>query len=126
MLIEEFTRTLNKYGKQRIPFLFLVDFEMQKPLVFPLDSISGDKLLYNINGRTNAGDQEYREKRDARLVKFPISFAEYQTKYDRVKAHLAYGDSYLTNLTAKTRITTPLSLKDMFFMSGYTLICSGT
>lgn len=117
MLIEEFTSALNEYGKQRIPFFFLVDFEMQKPLVFPLEAIDRANILYHINGRTNVGDPAPHEKQDANLVKFPIAFAEYERKYNRVTSHLAYGDSYLTNLTVRTRIDTALSLKEMFFIS---------
>lgn len=113
MSIEDFTRTLNAYGARRIPFLFLVDFEMQKPLVLPLDAIDDNVILYHINGKTNARKHSAIAAHP-NLHKFPISFEEYKKRYDVVQSHLAYGDSYLTNLTVKTRITTSLSLKDIF------------
>lgn len=117
MLIEEFTGTLNEYGSRGIPFLFLVDFEMQNPLVFPLEEIDRGNILYDINGRTNVGTPGPRKKQHADLVKFPVPFEEYERKFNRVKSHLVYGDSYLTNLTVRTRISTSLSLKEIFFMS---------
>lgn len=116
MLLQEFTRTLNAYGTQRIPFLFLVDFEMQHPQVFLLDDINANKLLFDINGHTNVGRIDLRSI-DCHLLKYPISFDEYSTKYDLVRSHLAYGDSYLTNLTVKTRIETALSLREIFSIS---------
>lgn len=116
MLIDEFIATLNEYGFRRIPFLFMVDFEMQDPQVFRLDALDPSLLLYDVNGHTNVHGINGGSI-DPRLEKFPISFDEYHLKYDVVKRHLAYGDSYLTNLTIKTRIHTPLSLREIFAVS---------
>lgn len=116
MSITEFGRTLNEWGALRIPFLFLVDFEMVKPLVYRLDGIDSDAMLYNINGITNAVNHGSAKKR-IELWKIPPSFAEYKAKYESVRSHLAYGDSYLTNLTIKTEVRTALTLRDIFFAS---------
>jgi para-aminobenzoate synthetase component 1 len=113
--IAEFAETLNKWGNERTPFLFLVDFEMDKPLVFRLPEINADDLLYDINGVTNS--QGTLARRSIDFIKFPPSFTDYKTKYDKVRSHLAYGDSYLTNLTIKTAVETQLSLREMFFIS---------
>lgn len=116
MSIGEFIKTLNAWGRQRIPYLFLVDFEMEKPLVYPLSEIKPDTLLYSINGRTNCAPGAIG-KRTIDFAKFPLPYHHYKKKYDEVHARLAYGDSYLTNLTIKTRIGTDLSLKEIFFLS---------
>ena len=116
MLLKEFAETLNEWGRRKVPFLFLVDFEMEKPLVFPLKEIDSGKILYDINGHTNApASTPARKAID--FIKFPPAFKEYKSKYDKVRAHLAYGDSYLTNLTIKTKVRTALSLKEIFFLS---------
>ena len=52
--IQEFAGTLNEWGKQQIPFLCLVDFEMEKPLAFRLDEVNPEKILYEVNGVSNA------------------------------------------------------------------------
>lgn len=117
MLIKDFARTLNEYGAQRIPFLFLVDFEMQHPLVFKLDTVDPQRLLYSIDGQSNAGPDELATLSRTDLQKFPISFEDYRHRYDIVRSHLAYGDTYLTNLTVKTRIQTALSLREIFSIS---------
>ncbi|HZX75109.1 MAG TPA: aminodeoxychorismate synthase component I, partial [Cyclobacteriaceae bacterium] len=44
----------------------------------------------------------------------PISFEEYKKKFNKVFHHLSYGDSFLTNLTVKTRIETNNSLRQLF------------
>lgn len=38
----------------------------------------------------------------------------YQAKFDRVSAHLLRGDSFLTNLTIKTRVHTGYTLREVF------------
>lgn len=116
MSIEEFAKTLNAWGAEKIPCLFLVDFEMEKPLVYPLKEIRPDTISYDLNGRANCILPVTGKKRFD-FIKFPPSYYEYKRKYDQVHAHLAYGDSYLTNLTIKTRVKTDLSLKELFFVS---------
>ena len=116
MSIEEFAETLNDWGRKRTPFLFLVDFEMQKPLAFPLHSIEAGNLLYDINGIRNAPPDLF-ERKPIRFFKFPQPYNSYKKKYDQVWSHLTYGDSYLTNLTIKTKIRMQLSLREVFFLS---------
>jgi para-aminobenzoate synthetase component 1 len=114
--IREFAEILNDWGSKGIPFLFLVDFEMKKPLVFRMDEIDNEKLLYDLGGVTNC-TLPRMEKATFDFIKFPLTFSEYEKKYEMVRSHLVYGDSYLTNLTVKTRIKTSLSLKDIFLIS---------
>ena len=116
MSISDFARTLNDLGTQGKRFLFLVDFEMEKPLVIPLDKTDNTRMLYDINGVTNVFSIPPSGK-NAALKKTPIAFSDYRMRYDIVRSNLLYGDSYLTNLTIKTRIQSEVSLKEMFFIS---------
>lgn len=116
MSLEKFAEILNAWGGQGRPFLFLVDFEMNKPLVFSLDEIEPEKLLYDLNGVTNC-PQQLPENQNVGLLKFPSPFRDYKKKYDQVRSHLAYGDSYLTNLTIKTKVRTQSSLRDIFLLA---------
>jgi hypothetical protein len=34
--------TMNEYGRREIPFLFILDFELQKPVVIPLADMPDD------------------------------------------------------------------------------------
>ena len=116
MSITEFAGKMNAWGGRGNPFLFMVDFEMQRPMIFPLTDIDRGKLLYHVNGKTNA-DPGPSGIQSADLTRFPIPFEEYKKKFQKVKAHLSFGDSYLTNLTVKTRVTTPRSLREIFHIS---------
>jgi para-aminobenzoate synthetase component 1 len=117
MSIREFAAKLNEWGAQRIPFLFLVDFELQKPLAYELHDINPEKLLFNLNGFSNIPEGLTAEHKAIDLIKFPQTFRDYRKKYDHVFSRLLFGDSYLTNLTIKTRVRTDYSLKDIFLIS---------
>jgi para-aminobenzoate synthetase component 1 len=114
--IEEFKNTLNTLGASRVPFLFMVDFEMQKPLVFKLDEIDKKSILFNINGYTNVEDAHEPATVPA-LKKNPITLAQYKQKFDIVYDRLCYGDSYLTNLTVQTPIDNNNSFNVLFHKS---------
>lgn len=116
MSIDEFTGTLNEWGSQRIPFLFLVDFEMKKPLAFRLSEVDPEKLMYNFNGVTNAPAQEV-SRHAFEFQKFPLSLAAFGNKFSEVMRHLEYGDSYLTNLTVRTALDINLPLSTLFHIS---------
>lgn len=116
MSIETFRQQMNTLGRAKVPFLFVVDFEMQKPVLMKLDEIDSSQVLYNLNGFTNAGNKTVEPERLI-MQKIPVPLTEYQRKFDAVFSHLEYGDSFLTNLTVKTQISINLSLRDIFFLS---------
>ncbi|MDE3955635.1 aminodeoxychorismate synthase component I, partial [Glaesserella parasuis] len=33
--MQQFIQLANQYGKMRLPFFFFIDFEKQKPLIYP-------------------------------------------------------------------------------------------
>lgn len=114
--IDDFIKTLNEYGATKRPFLFLVDFEMQKPMVFAMEELSTGRILYDVNGKTNFSPP-VRTLEAVDFIKFPPTFEDYKSKFDTVWSRLIYGDSYLTNLTIKTRVRTQYSLKELFYLS---------
>jgi para-aminobenzoate synthetase component 1 len=116
MTIEEFSSTLNRLGGERVPFLFLIDFEMRKPVVITLDNVNNNDILFDIQGFTNA-PAKHDVQHDLSLEKYPITFDEYKRKFDFVFDRLSYGDSFLTNLTASTEIKINISLRELFFSS---------
>src|SRR5690242_5831166 len=116
MTIDEFRLQLNEWGKNKIPFLFLVDFELKKPLAFKLSEVDSSQILFDCNGLSN----QESSKTTASSIPFsktPVSFSDYEKKFNKVFKRLEYGDSYLTNLTVKTKLDLQTSLKDLFFIS---------
>lgn len=116
MHIGEFSERMNSLANAGTPFLFMIDFEMQKPEIFPLHGIDRHEILYEVNGNTN-GSACGVLPRALRLDKIPISSDAYNAKFQQVYDHLSYGDSYLTNLTIKTEVAIPFTLAELFYAS---------
>lgn len=118
MLLSEFTAKMNEWGQQQVPFLFVVDFEMRKPVLIRLDEVNREKIRFEINGFTNARGETIPWEKGGDVVEIqPIPFSTYNEKFQKVFAHLSYGDSYLTNLTTSTRIKLTSSLYDLYLKS---------
>lgn len=110
--MKDFIETINKWSFDKTPFLFLIDFEMQKPIAFRLADISPDEFMYDFNGITNVDKQHF--EKELQLQKFPHPFADYEKKFHQVLKAIQRGDSYLTNLTVRTPIKINCSLADIF------------
>jgi len=124
MTISEFKTALNTWGQRKVPFLFWIDFELEKPMAVKLDQVDSRRILFEINGFTNTKPRFLnnlplpRERAGVRgLKKKPISLSDYKSKFNKVLYHLNYGDSFLTNLTVKTEIEIDQSLQDLFHIS---------
>lgn len=115
-MLTEFTRQLNEWGKTGTPFLFLIDFELQKPLAFSLDAIDPTLLRFNLNGFTN-NEVTFHSKDRIEIQSSPISASAYQQKFEKVYTHLTQGNSFLTNLTIRTPIQVNKTLEELFSLS---------
>ncbi len=98
---------MNRLGSKRIPFLFIIDFDMWRPVILPLAEVDPAEIRYNFNGRTNdpppaAGSGTHMPALS--IVPHPVSFEAYREKFDAIQRHLKDGDSYLVNLTQPTPI----------------------
>jgi para-aminobenzoate synthetase component 1 len=102
---------LNKWGKEKKPFIFLIDFECRRPIAWLVDDCSDD-FKYNFQGFTNHLPKT--ERKEFQFDKFPISLEAYAVKFNKVIEHIAYGNSFLINLTCVTPIKTDLLHQDIF------------
>ena len=107
---------MNTWAEMGIPFLFIIDFELNNPLIFRLDEINPQRLLYNINGVTNCDNNKCLRKQ-LHLVKYPEKYEDYLIKFNKVKEEIAFGNSYLLNLTCSTPIDLNLTLLEVYLMS---------
>ena len=98
------TELFNECWKKREPFAFIIDFELKKPRLWKLPS---EEILFDF-GNTKKGNTP------TTLTHQAISLDQYRKKFDIVMDHLLYGDSFLTNLTIKTKINVDLSLENIF------------
>lgn len=103
---------MNDLGRKGIPFLFLIDFEMEK-IIICIDFDQETSLVFDINGVTNIKAQKAHNN-DFYFDSFPISKADYKVGYEKVMNEIQIGNSFLLNLTYPTRLMSNLSLNDIF------------
>ncbi|WP_420868449.1 aminodeoxychorismate synthase component I [Arcobacter vandammei] len=65
-------------------------------------------IKYELNSFNNTLKKEFF------FNKFPISFESYKEKFEKIKEEIKRGNSYLLNLTSKTKIETNLSLDEIY------------
>lgn len=108
---------MNKWGAERIPFLFAIDFLQKVPFVIPLSQVNPEEILFDIRDfAKNYTTVEILNELPI-IKKNPISKTAYANKFENVLSHLHKGNSFLVNLTCKTPIKCNLSLKEIFYAS---------
>lgn len=108
---------MNTFGRQDIPFLFIIDYKQEHSFVEALTKIDTSACLYQFGETGNAPDTDtrYAGRIDWEFV--PPLPTDYRRSFDIVKRNLLDGNSYLTNLTCKVPLRTNLTLKDIFLHS---------
>lgn len=99
---------LNEYGSLKEPFLFIVSYDLQKNYIEKLSKLPSN-IKYKINESPNS-----KMAFKTFLQKEPISFKEYKKKFDILQEEIKAGNSYLANLTCKTKIKTEYSLEEIY------------
>jgi len=105
---------MNNLGAQGKPFVFIVDFDFEKPLVF--EPRGTPDLLWKTPFASNFVPENIPEKPVVWDIS-PVGFDRYQQAFDNVSQHIRIGDTYLLNLTMPTRVKTNLSLDELFYLS---------
>lgn len=106
---------MNEWGGQNMPFFFMIDFELQKPLLYLLDEIP-NSISFNLNG-VKINEPTLIENKSFKFDPVPIGFTTYKKAFDKVLKELNYGNSYLLNLTCQTPINTNLDLATIYARS---------
>ena len=107
---------LNHYAKNKIPVLFILDFELLETIIIKLEQVDANRVLYDINGIRNYLPPKCLDRKII-FLKHPISIGEYEKAFYKVQEEQKKGNSYLVNLTFPTKIETNLSLKEIFYYS---------
>jgi len=85
----------------------MISYDLTQSVVCPLKKLP-PFIKYEINKKVNSSNQNLV------LKKYPIAFKTYQKKFQALQEQIRAGNSYLLNLTAKTRIETALSLDEIY------------
>ncbi len=118
---------MNEAGSRGYPFLFVVDFEMQNGLFVENPMKQSAVLFRTPHGCNISVEDIYQKSKSACFIADPILYAEYKRRFDVVMAGLKRGDSFLTNLTVATPVSTDLTFDEIFMMSTspYALLLPG-
>jgi para-aminobenzoate synthetase component 1 len=94
-------------GRKKEPFLFIISYNKSKIYASSLKSLDSNIKYSFSNKPSNIG-----KKSD--LKKYPVSYKKYLESFNRVIENIKDGNTYLLNLTFKSKIETNLSLEDIF------------
>lgn len=114
--MQQFIQIANQYGKMRLPFFFLIDFEKQKPLIYPLSEIEDKGLYFDFNGQQKF-IQSLKINENFELEIISPDYPQYKKAFDFVQQQIQIGNSYLLNLTQQTEIKTNYHLAQIFQQS---------
>ena len=107
---------INILGNRRIPFLFIIDYELRQPVIIPLEQVNPDEILYSINGISNTTTLE--PPRNKLLFNYtPVDYTRYQKAFGLVQKHIRHGNSFLLNLTMPSKVACNYTLKEIFHLS---------
>jgi para-aminobenzoate synthetase component 1 len=107
--------TMNEYGRREIPFLFILDFELQKPVVIPLADMPDD-ILYKLSDVKN---YELHGTKSKPLIfnPIPVNYDTYSKAFEGVLKEILLGNSFLLNLTFPTKVESNYTLRSLFDIS---------
>jgi len=136
----DFVEQLNQWGRDKKPFVFLIDFEQKKPLAWLVNECpdrfqfkfikasSVKQELQNfikIDQSFSAVDKTYISQFESKmltkahhsnalLIKHPVSLSGYRHKFNQVMDALQKGDSFLINLTIPTPVQNTINFQTYF------------
>jgi para-aminobenzoate synthetase component I len=104
---------MNQWGSERIPFLFVIDFEMQAIRLYRTDQSLPDGVLFDFSNLSTSSSNE-NQTGNLEFKKYPVLQREYKIAFDEVQRQILAGNSFLLNLTFSTLIETNLSLRAIY------------
>ena len=110
---------LNELGRQRIPLLFIIDFNVQNAYIAPLANLD-NAIYFSIAGFANFTPLSFQPLgvQPQLIKKKVISLAQYQQAFNQVIAEMVAGNTYLLNLTFPTEIVIAgANLLNIFYWS---------
>ncbi len=110
-------REMNLCSSNSIPFLFALDFEMDRG-IFIREPLSSGDILFRMESVTNTPVMSPDSlKKGVLSIKRPFSEEEYRRRFKIVSKGLMRGDTYLINLTCKTPVDVNMTFEEIFYSS---------
>lgn len=119
----ETIRTINTLVRKETPFLFIISFDKENNLVYPISELKQNNIFFRTPFYNNLDIQQGLTL--GNFEKCPIDFQEYKVLFDKVLSEIKKGNSFLLNLTVPTNVKSDLDLFQIFSISEapYKLYC---
>lgn len=104
---------MDQFCLDGIPFLFILDFKLQSPIVIPLHEFPDGMIQFQIDENIFNADKAI-SKNDVWLKRQPVEFDIYKRGFDRVMKAIQLGDSYLLNLCYSTKLEGEIDLQEIY------------
>lgn len=99
-------KSLNDFGQQGTPCLFIIDYKGENGQVFPLSELPSD-IQFSFS------EEKKADATPIAIEKHPVAYPEFEKAFNKVHSHLKNGDTELVNLTFATEIS-PVSLPEVY------------
>jgi para-aminobenzoate synthetase component 1 len=106
----ELISSVNQLACKRNPFLLIVDYKAESGYVIKQEELDQQFVRFQLEDKS----QKSKVKSLIDWIIRPIDFETYKSKFEFVQQQIHQGNSFLTNLTQPTKITTNLTLSDLF------------
>lgn len=102
---------LNKFGSEKEPFLFVLSYDLSKFYIQKL-SLLPSSIKFELNKKENPNN--LIKSNQTKIEKFPMLFCEYKKRFDLLQEEIKNGNTYLCNLTVKSKIKTSVTLDEIY------------
>jgi para-aminobenzoate synthetase component 1 len=102
----ELIEKLNHYGKEKIPFFFIISYDLSSYDVVPLDNLQND-IKFNIVKNPNI-------KIKSKLNIIKPDFLNYKNKFENIINNIKNGNTYIANLTEQSEILDNIDLDNIY------------
>jgi len=104
---------MNQLGRDNVPFLFILDYDLKSPIVIPLDEINPKDIQYSFG--------QYNNLVPVTTKPIPLDFKftppkkqDFRIAFDMIQSEIYAGNTYLTNLCFRVPIQLNWSLDTLF------------
>ena len=109
----EFIKNANELGRRSEPFLFVIDFELKKPVIISPDKAQECGIFFDIKNLTNWSYTTPENTGEIFKIN-PVNKEIYIESFNYIKNQIFKGNSYLTNLTFATELENNIDFKEIF------------
>jgi len=104
---------MNEYRRKKIPYLFIIDFDISDPVIIPLEDAKSEGIFFYINGMTNCSER-VKSRKKIQLIRQPVDIRKYEKAFRQIQEHIGAGNTYLINLTFETPVNLNTTLAEVF------------